>query len=383
MLPQIGVAYQLFIKLNYMIEIRKILKNVCRLKSYLLVLALLFFAVSNTFAKESSILTEIIERGVDKIKLKISTEKEGRDAIIVLRKENIEAVYPDFSQDYIALSNMAELTENNTTGEGNAVIYQGALSSEQLIVSNLEHNTDYAIDLYYSDEKDAVELDKSILFSTLQNEPTKQTNGIMVSVPVGGVVGVRVKEAGDGEKRYLLVGENSDPTDPVDGVFYQTSSDIKKTARIDEHTFIFDTPRDNKFIIENLKSSTNYILKVIEANGEMESINYLTEDGNNKDEFKTPPSPPINLQVVRDSRNRLKAIWEIPEGAEKFQIDLATDPDFKNILSMYSGMQISKIDEYTFIGLNKDKYYYLRMRTIDDSGYSSYTETKKVKINSL
>ena len=366
-----------------MLDLKKIEKKCCINKSYLLVLALFLFAATFSKAKENSISAKISERGADKAGFTISTENKGRDAIIILRKSNIDPALPDPNMEYVPVTDISELSDVNITGEGNAVIHKGALNSEQFIVSNLEHNTDYALDLYYIADEGKIDLDKSILFSTLAKEPEKQTNGIIASIPDGGRVAVMISEKGDGNKRYLLVGENKEPAMPEDGIIFNTTTDIRSAAQINEHTYIIDSDRDYRFDVENLKSSTDYYFTVIEANGKEEKVNYLTTVANNTDKVKTPPAPPINLMVTVDNRKRLKAVWEKPEGAKKYQIDLATDPDFENKLNLYSGILIDNIDEYTFIGLDKDKYYYLRMRSVDDNGYSAYTDTLKAKINSL
>ena len=169
---------------------------------------------------------------------------------------------------------------------------------------------------------------------------------------------------------------------PIDGIIYKTSNNIETTSKIDEHTYIFVSNNNSEFEVEGLKNSTDYFLTSIEANGEGYSVNYLTTAGD-KNTYKTttPTAPPINFMLMPDKKRRIKAVWEKPEGAINYELDVATDNNFKNKLDKYAAITIGDIDQFIIVGIEKNKYYYVRLRALSNSGYSNYTKIEKIMID--
>ncbi len=351
---------------------KKIENNSCRCKSYLLVLFLFIIAASISFAQNSSIKYEILKRTTDQIEFKVSSENEGRGVIIILRESNIAPVSPGIELTYKPSLDYSMINEDSKTGENNMVIFQGALTSEQFIVSNLEHNTDYAIDTYII--KDSIISNDPYKVSTLALEPAKQIEKIKNSVPEKNSMLVLYKK-GDGEKSYLLIGEGIEPSLPVDGISYNTTNDLHNTSKIDAHTFIISSENSKRFNINNLKDATTYYLLAIEANGENDKVNYLNTIENNKATVTTQPNPPINLMVTTDRGKRLKLHWEKPDNVKNYELDVAKDDLFSNKLSNFNAIRFGDTDKFIIVGIEKNTDYYIRMRSINENGFSKYSET--------
>jgi hypothetical protein len=368
-----------FYSLN-MSKMIKIEKKCCRIKSYLLVLMLFVSAASISFAQNNDIKYEIIEKSTDYVKFKLSCDNQEREVIIVFREANIAPVPPDFKLEYEPITDYSKISQMNQTGDKNLVIYNNALSSEQFIVSNLVHNTDYAIDLYFYNVKDSVIQETSYKIATLAEEPSEQTKNVMVSVPQDGNLVVRFN-IGNGEHRYLLVGEGQKPNMPEDGNMYETDSDLSKAYKINDHTYYINSDDKYKFVVKNLKSNTEYFFTVIEANGSGDNINYLLTENNNTASRITPPEPPINLMVKQEDNNKyviVNAVWEKPEGAIDYILDVATDSDFQNLLSKYDNVSTGDLDKFVLVYLEKGKEYYLRMKSVSRRGNSSYTDPIRI-----
>jgi hypothetical protein len=363
-----------------MSKMKKNEKKCCRYKSYLLVLMLIVSAASISFAQNNDIKYEIIEKSTDQVKFKLSCDNQEREVTIVFREANIAPVPPDFTLEYEPTTDYSKISPMNQTGDKNMVIYNNALNSEQFIVSNLEHNTDYAVDAYFVNERDDVISQKSYQISTLALEPTKQVGRISNSNPADDFSMYVYYQKGGGEISFLLVGENADPVLPKDGTSYNTTNNLVTTEKLNDNTYIISTDSDNKFKFNGLKPANNYIFVVIEANGDGDKINYLTTIDKNKRSVITQPEPPKNVMATIEKSKRIKLVWEKPENVMNYELDVALDANFKNILSNFNSIRFGDTDRFVIGGIEKNKNYFIRLRSINENGYSDYTETIIKKI---
>jgi len=353
----------------------KILKNIenfcCRYKSYLLVLLLFVVAASISLGQNISSNYEIIETNVNNVEFKLYNENQESEVIIVFRKSNIDPIPPNAELNYKANTDYSQKNSSNLTGEDNMVIFNGVLSSEQFIVSNLEHNTDYAIDVYFNNNSTS---NKNYQITTLAEEPTEQVGRMLNSVPTDNKLVVYYQK-GNGEKSYLLVGENIEPTIPEDGKIYSTTNNINTTSRIDDNTFIFLSDNNKEFYIEGLKPSKTYYLMAIEANGNNTKVNYLVSIDKNTRQVTTEPEAPKNVIVTIEKNKRFKLQWEKPENVSNYELDVAYDSEFMNKLENFDSIRFGDTDRFIIGGIKKNKNYYIRIRSINENGFSSYTET--------
>jgi hypothetical protein len=356
-----------------MTKLKKIEKICCKFKSYLLVLSLFLIATTVSLAQISSNDLEIVKRTTDKIEFKFSNENEGREVIIVFRESNIAQIPPNNELDYKPWMDYNNIPTESQTGEKNMVIFNGALTSEQFIVPNLEHNTDYAINLYTLNNSDSLISESSFRVSTLANEPTEQVKRVLNSVPKNGNMIVQY-EKGNGEFSFLLIGEEKEPTMPEDGKYFEFDNDIQLTGKIDDHTFIISTDNKTSFSVSNLGYSTLYYLTAIEANGKNDKVNYLITDFVIRS-VVTQPNPPLNLTVFPEKGNRFKLIWEKPDYVLEYELDVSLDPSFNKLLDKYNSIKFGDTDKFIITGIEKNTDYFIRMRSINKNGYSVYTDT--------
>ncbi len=130
------------------------------------------------------------------------------------------------------------------------------------------------------------------------------------------------------------------------------------------------------FTITGLSPATVYFYRV------------RATDGSNLSGFSNIASQEtgaIPAPVARDATEvspiRFTAVWEPVDGATSYQIDVATDPDFNDILFGYEGLEIEGTETETEIRLFSvriGKTHYYRVRAISPSSTSGNSEVIEV-----
>lgn len=110
-------------------------------------------------------------------------------------------------------------------------------------------------------------------------------------------------------------------------------------------------------VIDNLNPGTTYLYRV-----------RATKDGligANSQRIQTTTFPETPQASAASERNALKftANWQAAEGARKYRLDVATDPDFNNILSNYNNRDVGDVQRFTVSNLETGTNYYYRVRS--------------------
>lgn len=92
---------------------------------------------------------------------------------------------------------------------------------------------------------------------------------------------------------------------------------------------------------------------------------------------------PVALPASNISQTSFQANWKEDKDAESYFIDVATDPQFNNILSEYKNIEIRANTLRVIRDLEVEKTYYYRIRIQKDRIFSEYSNTIQVSTVSL
>lgn len=89
----------------------------------------------------------------------------------------------------------------------------------------------------------------------------------------------------------------------------------------------------------------------------------------------TFPDEPVAADATDENALRFTANWQPAEGAKSYQIDVASDPEFENILSDYENFDTGDSNSVTITGLQLNTNYYYRVRSKSSHRLSDYSNT--------
>jgi hypothetical protein len=337
-------------------------------------LFLLVFLVSYNLLAADITFTEVGSGSI-----KASLTGNASNIIIVVHKDDIKPVAPA-SAKYEAGSDFSQTKPSQLTGEGNLVAYKGSDKSAEFSVKGLAPATKYAFDVYEAGSKSS---SKSFRKSTLAAEPTQQVKALAFSAIKEKSMNVLVSK-GNGSRYIVLAREGKAPELPTDGAEYKFSPEMGKGDKIGTDTYVtfMSAPGsdDNISKLTNLEPGTKYFFTALEANGTGETTNYNLEVKKfNSTSRVTLPVAPKALETEEASNNSFTARWSEAKGAVSYELDVATDREFRNLVADYTAMDVGKISSILVEELPKaDKYYY-RLRTIGEGGLSENSDVIEVR----
>ncbi len=250
-----------------------------------------------------------------------------------------------------------------------------------LIITKLEHQTDYFFGLYRI-AKDSAIFIKKYAFNTLASKPSRQASQITFPELTDSTISVQFLR-GNGEGR-ILVGAKGDKIDfPENGKVYRTSNKFGNgEARLGNSFVLYDgSDRNPKVTITNLEAGTKYTFAVFEYNGKGKYRNYNLESFTNNPRSKwTQLKPPKVVEVQEISSGNFLVKWNKVPNATTYILDLATDKDFNNKLELYNQTDIGDIDNYELSDLKSGTTYYLRLKAISKGPESNYSSPVEIKV---
>ena len=89
----------------------------------------------------------------------------------------------------------------------------------------------------------------------------------------------------------------------------------------------------------------------------------------------TFPDEPVAVEATNENALRFTANWQPAEGAKSYQIDVASDQEFENIISDYENFDIGDSNSVTITGLQLNTNYYYRVRSKSSHRLSDYSNT--------
>ncbi len=76
-----------------------------------------------------------------------------------------------------------------------------------------------------------------------------------------------------------------------------------------------------------------------------------------------------------------RAFWSaLSGGVDHYIMDVATDPDFKNFVEGYRGLQVGNATQYFVDGLNPETTYYYRVQAVINGSTTDYSQKVAVKL---
>ena len=111
----------------------------------------------------------------------------------------------------------------------------------------------------------------------------------------------------------------------------------------------------------NLDSSTEYFFRIRSVNqtGNLISINSPTF------RVATIPDQPVFLPITNLTQSSVTIAWNEMERITEYRIDVARDPDFENLLSLYSNIRTGTESVIDISGLSALTTYYARVRALN------------------
>jgi hypothetical protein len=304
--------------------------------------------------------------------------------IIVAGEKGQKLVPPSGSKKYKANPDLNMLDNKSITGENSYVVYNNDKEDDQLTVSNLSPETEYAFAFFTYNSK-TKKYSKTIekTFATLALEPTGSAGDIAFKLPRKKDKIDIIYKRGNGSYSVVLCSEEGNPVYPEDGDDIQENSEYgNKESRIGvSDTYVVYKGKKNDIRVEGLKAGTEYIFAVLEANGKGKSVNYLyPDDANNPRATVTALPPPVALPATEISKEHFIANWKTNTKYTKYyEIDVARDKNFTNIVPGFDGLDVGDYDNWLIYNLESDTEYYYRVRAVTKYGPTENSNVISVK----
>jgi phosphodiesterase/alkaline phosphatase D-like protein len=124
--------------------------------------------------------------------------------------------------------------------------------------------------------------------------------------------------------------------------------------------------------VTGLEAGTKYYYRVRASNSSGASLS-----SSGREALTVAPPPAIRV-ASNTSTDGFMANWEGDISAQSFLFDLAVDPDFENPVDGYLNRVVDEASSLNIGSLTPGIVYYYRVRSVNSSGISSYSETQEV-----
>ncbi len=162
----------------------------------------------------------------------------------------------------------------------------------------------------------------------------------------------------------------------ADGYQLELSSGINFEVILKAYTKT--TNLDTLLVIDQLEAKQGYFYRIRSKKGEYYSlpsnIVYFTT---------TNLVKPVLLGVPEVNYTSITFQWEKKTYADGYEVEVSTDPLFDASAVPVIKLEDIRTTQATVDGLNANTYYYYRVRAKQDSAFSSYSSTLKVKTQGL
>lgn len=355
------------------------------MKTLLSLIAILLLAF-NLRAEE----IKLTARTEKEIKVKVTLNKDI-DYLLLLRQSKKSLANLADTIQYLPKADNMPANSTSIIEEDINVVYFGK-TKDDIPISGFKPDNSYIIDLYTltktKDKNKEKFLYSHILSSdtivTLALEPTEAASKVMFTKVTDTSMMVIIKK-GNGENRIVLMRKGRNPKVLPDGTIVQKGLGGNKWQNLGDSTFVVYNSLGGKsstFDLWGLQKGTNYYFYVLEYNGNGKSANYYNRNGlmNPKDQ-STLILPPIVHTPEDVSSKGFKLSWDPVPDALAYMYEVATDPDFKDILNDYTQRDVgTETSEYVDLSEYQGNEFYVRVRVYMKTTKSNWTETIKVKI---
>lgn len=352
----------------------------------LLSLIAIFLLAFNLRAEE----IKLTSRTEKEIKVKITLDKDI-DCLILLRQSKQKLAELSDTMHYLPKSENMPANSTSMINEDINVVYFGRVTDD-IPITGFKPDNSYIIDLYtYTKikEKNKEKLKYTHILSsdtivTLALEPTEATSKVMFTNVTDTSMMVIIKK-GNGENRIVLMRKGRNPKVLADGTIIQKGLGGNKWQDLGDSTYVVYNSlggKSSQFDLFGLAKGSNYYFYVLEYNGNGKSANYYNRNGlmNPKDQ-STLILPPIVKTPEDISSKGFTLIWEPIPDALAYMYEVATDPDFKDVLNEYNQRDVgTETSEYVDLSGYREKEFYVRVRVYMKTTKSNWAETIKVKL---
>jgi len=310
---------------------------------------------------------KIIERQ-DK-SLKISYEMDVQGNFYLSKKElspnNIKNKTINFSEN-VKLGKYTEWIED-------AIPLTSHKLEGSLFIENLLPNQQY-----YLYEVNDSSTNLVLKFKSLQIAPKKAPGSIVFNNKKTSSLNFKWKK-GLGQGTIIVVSKDSQPELPKDGIVYRSGKYGDKDADIGKKSYVVYSGKRIKrssFEIGDLDYG-QYFVAVLDYNGVGEYRNYseINLNGGLRSTWTLLP-PPKNLKVKAVDVDVAYIIWEAVENVKHYEIEVATDTKFENLLEDYNKSDIGDLPEFAIVVDDTQLEYYWRLRCVGKGGTSEWSGTE-------
>jgi hypothetical protein len=243
----------------------------------------------------------------------------------------------------------------------------------ELFVENLLPNNQYY--LYEVNSKSNY---LALKFKTLQRAPIESPSSIVFNNKEAGFLNFKWKK-GLGQGTIIIVSKDNPPELPKDGIVYKSGKYGERELNIGNNTYVVFSGKRIKrssFKIEKLDYG-EYFVAVLEYNGIGECRNYseINLNGGLRNVWTLLP-PPKNLKVTTVDVDVAYIVWEAVEYVERYEIEVSTDSEFKNLLEDYNKSDIGDLPEFAIVVDDTQLEYYWRIRCVGKGGPSEWSGTQ-------
>jgi len=242
------------------------------------------------------------------------------------------------------------------------------LSSKKNKIADLKANTKYLL----QDSKSKIE------FWTLADEPTKAKTNIMFLKANANDIKGRVNIT-NAEGALLLVSINEDISNLKDGKEYTAGKYGSNNNKIASSYIIKKMTNGEVFILENLKYDI-YNFTLIPFNGSGESINYFSS----KTDIRKY-HPQLEIPKVKEceyfKENIAEIKWKEVAGTKYYEVSVAKDPNFNDILEEYNQANFNNGTEFKLYLEDESIKYYWKIKAVGLYNSSDFSEFQVIDNN--
>lgn len=267
---------------------------------------------------------------------------------------------------------------------GDNCYYLGVIEPKENItysISNLDYNQSYNFQVFTLDSIGVLLVEKSEFFIPSKRDYIQAHNIIFKNtgqdnLEVGWI-------NGNGTGTILLASSESEPENPKEAMEYVGNSEFGKGDKIGNHTFvIYSGKRKNSdFIKVTNLDKTSYWFKVLEYYGSSDDKKYNSElaELNIRQVFLKMQAPNLK-KATYNSDNSFKIAWETKSEVDFFEIQIAEDENFSEIIPQFDNLNIGTINEIELPIENPENIYYFRIRSVKGRDISEWSNTQKISI---
>jgi len=354
-------------------------------KFYLYLAVLLFVSGCNINADDKIGLSEIALIKSEQNQIQINYSTKNNNYFLVIRTAFTNQTIPGFIADYNKNADTLDISISESVNVGNILLkYIPKNSNDNLLITGLSPATKYSLDLYsVNAELDTIGVSSTII-ATLPPVPNTQATYIGFMESEAGTLRVSFNP-GAGQGRIAVISEEENPAAPEAGKIYKANinyGDPESQIGSGRTFVVYDSKAktDFSFIAQNIPN-TRFQIKVYEYNTANDLNAYSVKDTVSNPrwvEAKLPP--PVAIEPEFSTGNIFMARWNTVQGAQNYELQVATDKEFKNIYSFYNSIDTDTLSYWPVeIHQGTAGQLYYRVRAIAETKRSNYSNIIEVK----